>query len=247
MDNYQFCVEWVLAQPRNEGTRVLDYGCGAGHIVKALRMGSIDAFGCDVFYEGGDYSELIDTELLGNRIRRMDADGNIPFDDESFDYVLSNQVMEHVTDLDKVLSEIHRVLKPGGKVLSLFPDKGVWREGHCGIPFLHWFPKGSRPRVYYAAAFRMMGFGYYKGDKPAMLWSEDFCEWLDKWTWYRPSRDIKRTYGKYFVNENGLEGYWLARRLERLGTLGKLAPGWARSLVVRKLGGRVFVVEKATP
>ena len=36
-----------------------------------------------------------------------------------------------------VLAKISRVLKPGGMVLSLFPDKGVWREGHCGIPFLH--------------------------------------------------------------------------------------------------------------
>jgi len=42
------------------------------------------------------------------------------------------QVLEHATDLDVVVHEIARVLKPGGSCLSLFPDKGVWREGHCG-------------------------------------------------------------------------------------------------------------------
>ena len=35
-------------------------------------------------------------------------------------------------------SKIHRVLKPGGTLLSLSPDKSVWHEGHCGVPFLHW-------------------------------------------------------------------------------------------------------------
>lgn len=245
MDNYQFCVDWVVSQRIPPGARVLDYGCGAGHIVKALRARNVDAFGCDVFYEGGDYSKLVESEYLGKSIKRMDSDGKIPYENETFDFVINNQVMEHVTDLDMVLSEIHRVLKPGGKVLSLFPDKSVWREGHCGIPFLHWFPKGSRARVFYAAVMRLIGFGYHKENKSIMRWSADFCEWLDKWTWYRSSNDIRRSYQKYFTNENDLEGYWLSKRLEKFGSLSEWVPLGVRKLVVRKLGGRVFVVEKS--
>lgn len=245
MDNYQFCVDWALSQGITPGTRILDYGCGAGNIVKALRARNVDAYGCDVFYEGGDYSKLIEEEYLGKSIKRMGTDGRIPYADETFDFVINNQVMEHVVDLDEVLAEIHRVLKPGGKVLSLFPDKGVWREGHCGIPFLHWFPKKSRLRVYYAAILRMIGFGYHKGNKSIMRWSADFCDWLDKWTWYRHGRDIQRTYGKYFVNENELEAYWLSKRLEKLGSASEWVPAGIRKLVVRKLGGRIFVVEKS--
>jgi len=244
MNNYQFCVDWVLAQSRNKNVRVLDYGCGAGNIVKALKANNVEAFGCDVFYEGGDYSTQIDSNIIGKSIIRMLPDGRIPFEDNTFDYVINNQVMEHVTDLDQVLSEIHRVLKPGGKVLSLFPDKGVWREGHCGIPFLHWFPKGTRLRIYYAAMMRMIGFGYHKGNKTIMRWSEDFCEWLDKWTWYRGSKDIDRLYKKYFVNLAPLEGYWLTKRLENLSSICNWMPTWLQAVIVRKLGGRIFVVEK---
>lgn len=246
MDNYRFCVNWTLGQRITPHTHVLDYGCGAGHIVKALRINNVAAFGCDVFYEGGDNSSAARTKDMKDIIRHMSPDGQIPFDDESFDFVINNQVMEHVTDLDRVLSEIHRVLKPGGKVLSLFPDKDVWREGHCGIPFLHWFPKGSRPRVYYAAALRTIGFGYHKGGKSALQWSEDFCDWLDKWTWYRNGAEIDHSYRRYFVNPRGLEGYWLTKRLERLGPVSGLLPKWLRAAVVRKLGGRVFVVEKGS-
>jgi SAM-dependent methyltransferase len=244
MDNYQYCVEWVLANGVTADSRVLDYGCGAGDIVKALRKKNVDAYGCDVFYEGGDYSSSIESDFFGKYIKRMGPEERIPFDSETFDFVINNQVMEHVTDLEKVLAEIHRVLKPGGRVLSLFPDKSVWREGHCGIPFLHWFPKGTQPRVYYAATMRLIGFGYHKGNKTAMRWSVDFCDWLDKWTWYRSSKEIQRSYEKYFCNENDLEGDWLVKRLERLGSIDEWVPTGIRKLIARKLGGRIFAVEK---
>jgi SAM-dependent methyltransferase len=110
---------------------VLDYGCGAGLIVKLLRKRGLDAVGCDIFFEGGDRLSEIATEELGVTIFRMEGD-KIPFRDSSFDFVINNQVLEHVVDLNAVVAEMARVLKPGGTVLSLFPDSGVWREGHCG-------------------------------------------------------------------------------------------------------------------
>lgn len=144
MNNYEFCTHWILDQKQGNDVRVLDYGCGAGEITEELQKNGIDAFGCDVFYEAGDYETSVRSDLMGGVIKRME-NSRIPFEANYFDFVTNNQVMEHVEDLNAVLSEIHRVLKPGGRVLSLFPDRAVWREGHCGIPFLHWFPKGSRP------------------------------------------------------------------------------------------------------
>src|ERR1035437_5481289 len=184
MNNYEFCVQWLLDQEHGKRAAVLDYGCGAGGIVTELRKRDVDAFGCDLFYEGGDYSRSIDPSLVDAGIIKKMVDGTIPFANASFDYVINNQVMEHTTDLDGVLAQIQRVLKAGGVVLSLFPDESVWRGGHCGVPFLHWFQKGSHVRVYYAAAFRALGFGHYKGAKSIMGWSREFCQWLDKWTHY---------------------------------------------------------------
>lgn len=56
------------------GGAVLDYGCGAGQIVQSLVARGVDAYGCDVFYEGGDYSGGVPDNLLGTRILRMQDD-----------------------------------------------------------------------------------------------------------------------------------------------------------------------------
>src|SRR5215831_1304832 len=96
MNNYEFCAQWVLDQEPGQHARVLDYGCGAGQIVKELRKRAVNAFGCDVFYEGGDYSKSVDTELFDSGIiKRMDGE-TIPFDCSSFNFIINNQVMEHV-------------------------------------------------------------------------------------------------------------------------------------------------------
>lgn len=241
MNNYEFCARWVIDQHLDKAIRVLDYGCGAGQIVNALRARDINAFGCDLFYEGGDYSDSIPSGLLDRGIiRRMDGN-RIPFDSALFDVVINNQVMEHVENLDLVLAEIQRVLRPGGAVMSLFPDRGVWREGHCGIPFLHWFPKRGRIRVYYAAALRTLGLGYHKGNKDVMAWSRDFCTWLDDWTHYRTAQEIGSSYRKYFCDIAHVEEDWLQRRLGGKKALVTWLPVSIQQLIVRKLAGMVFV------
>ena len=241
--NYEACALWVLDQKGGQDVRVLDYGCGAGEIVKELRRRDVNAFGCDVFYKGGDYSASVDPALFESAIRRMEGD-TIPFDAGSFDFVINNQVMEHVVDLDRVLAEILRVLKPGGIVISLFPDKGVWREGHCGVPFLHWFPRDSRLRIYYAAACRILGLGHHKGNKSAMSWSEDTCKWLDKWTYYRTRQEIDSVYNKYFRDIRHIEDYWLQLRLGGRNIFTTWLPASTQQLIVRKLAGWVFVARK---
>lgn len=243
MNNYEFCSNYISRLARGKSTVVLDYGCGAGYIVSALLRSGINARGCDIFYAGGDRSKLVPSELFGTIIKPME-NGSIPFPSESFDFVVNNQVLEHVEDIDSVLSEIHRVLKPGGQVLSLFPDKSVWREGHCGIPFLHWFPKGSGARVYYAAFLRALGAGHFKGDKSILQWSQDFCIWLDKWTWYRSYDAIRIEFDKRFVKLLHIEDIWLRDRLEKKSIIVGWLPRWARQWMVRKLGGLVFVCTK---
>ncbi len=242
MNNYEFCAEWVCGQRPAAGTRVLDYGCGAGVIVKELRRRGIEAYGCDVFYEGGDCSRAAGEEF-GSVILKMEGE-RIPFEDDFFDFVINNQVMEHVEDLDRVLAEIRRVLKPGGAMLSLFPDKEVWREGHCGVPFLHWFPKRSRGRIYYAAAMRALGCGYHKQGKSIMRWSRDFCDWLDEWTHYREGSELRAIFGKYFGAAEGIEDRWVQMRLGRRRWMAAWLPAPVQRLLVRKLCGLVFVVRK---
>lgn len=181
---------------------MLDYGCGAGRLVAAGRERGVDMFGTDVFYGGSTTRmEAEATGLLGTAIREI-PDGRIPFDDEEFDLVVNNQVMEHVEDLDSVLQQLHRVLKPGGTVLSVFPSKDVWREGHIGIPFSHWFPRQSQARFLWTWALRSAGLGTWKNQAPtAKQWAKDKLQWIDDWTQYRSREAIFRSYDKLFRNE----------------------------------------------
>ncbi len=245
MNNYEVCAQWVQDHSPPKGARILDYGCGKGEIVEALRSRGFEALGCDVYYEGGDYSSGVDKKLLGGIIRRMEGD-KIPFPDDSFDYVINNQVMEHVKDMDSVLKEIHRVLKPGGQVLSLFGDKTMWTEGHCGIPFLHRFRRGSRLRIYYAAVLRLFGLGYHTAGKSVMRWSQDFCDWLDKWCYYRSLGEIEGAYDKYFRDRQYIEVSWLHQRLESRACMVSWLPEAVQRFAYRKRAGMVFVMEKSS-
>lgn len=152
--------------------------------------------------------------------------------------VLSNQVFEHVLDMEAVLTEIERVLKPGGIAINIFPDRSVWREGHCGIPFLHWFPKNFNARIYYAALLRGLGFGYFKKEKTIMNWSRDFCAWLDRWTYYRSLTEIHTHFDRIFWETRHAEEDWLHARFDcRFNCI----PKSFQRMIVRKMAGLVLI------
>lgn len=239
--NHDFCVEWVRHQQGR--LRVLDYGCGAGEIVLSLRQYGIDSYGCDVFYEGGDRSGRIAPHLYERGvIRRMDPDA-IPFEDASFDLVVSNQVLEHVGSLEVSLAEIARVLKPGGKVLSLFPHQEAWFEWHVGLPFIHWFPRGSRTRLHYAMLMRMLGFGFFKAGKSIRAWSSHSVDYVDRWTHYRRRAYIETAFARHFANPRRLEADWLKFKIGETPVT-RMLPAWSRQLATTMIAGLVFECEK---
>lgn len=184
------------------GSRILDFGCGAGQLVEAGLAAGLPIAGADVFYGGSKARDEAErTGLMGTAIREI-VNGRIDFPSASFGLVVNNQVMEHVEDLDAVLDEIDRVLAPGGTVLSIFPSRDVFREGHIGIPFSHWFPKGSRVRFLYTWALRSLGLGTWKQEAPTCRqWAIDKLRWIDTYTRYRSRAEIFRAFDRRFVNE----------------------------------------------
>lgn len=95
---------------------ILDVGAGAG-IVEAMHFRGQVALVCGID---------VDPRVLRNdkldQARISDA-RQIPYDDESFDLVFADNVMEHLEDPLTVFLEIHRVLKPGGFLLFKTPNR----------------------------------------------------------------------------------------------------------------------------
>jgi len=114
-----------------EGESVLDVGCGTGSLTLAAKRG---AGGGDV--RGIDASpEMIEVARQKAAKRGADVEFNValiedlPFPDGSFDVVLSSLMLHHLPDdlKRKGFAEIHRVLKPGGRLFAvdLAGSKGV--------------------------------------------------------------------------------------------------------------------------
>lgn len=249
----RFVLDFAVRYTRDQnGARVLDFGCGAGHMVQAGLAADLAMAGAEVYYGGSKTrAEAEQSGLLGSAVKEI-RDGLLPFDDETFDLVVNNQVMEHVEDLDAVLAEIHRVLKPGGTVLSIFPSRDVFREGHIGIPFAHRMMRGSRLRLIYTWGLRGLGLGNHKHEAPTCRqWAVDKLAWIDIYTHYRSRREISAGFQRYFSNEFRESDYIRYRLLDRPG---RRALAWFAGLpaiaplaraVFRKLAFLVIVSKKA--
>ena len=248
--NYEYATDLTRRLTKGTSPCLLDYGCGAGEIVEKAIAAGFDAYGVEEFYEGGSYREdAKKTGILGTRIFEL-KNGIIPFPAEKFDVVISNQVFEHIDDFSLPLSEISRVLKPSGIFINIFPSAEVWREGHIGIPFAHWFPKGLKARLFYVLPLRMLGMGYHKGVRSANEWTLSQLEWIDKWTYYKPLFQIEKTFQRHFTI-TFYEADYILFRLKRHPLLSQLSRLLEANIfrpflqfVCAKFASRVFVLKK---
>lgn len=113
-----------FAEPFVKNKRVLDYGCGSGY--GSARMAEI-ASSVDAVDVAEDAIIHAREQFPGKNLnfRSIDPTTPLPYADGSFDTVLSFQVFEHVTNVDHYLSEIRRVLVPGGTLVLVTPDRST--------------------------------------------------------------------------------------------------------------------------
>jgi 2-polyprenyl-3-methyl-5-hydroxy-6-metoxy-1,4-benzoquinol methylase len=128
---------------RHAGTKILDLGCGFGAYSTALRKHGLDCFGCDINFE---YLR----KAADSGVPVTSADSVLPFANRSFDTVLIFEVLEHVTDVSKILGEAFRVARqnvlitvPNSENIELMKTNDVTYAHMLSSDHVHFFEPES--------------------------------------------------------------------------------------------------------
>jgi SAM-dependent methyltransferase len=131
--------------------RVLDNGTGVGMFVQHLAPYAGEVFGLEF-----DFYRLREARKASSHLLSA-ASENLPFPEASFDVILSHEVLEHVRDDRRVVSEMVRTLRPGGRMIVFVPNRGYPFETHGiywrgqyrfgNIPLVNYLPRGWRDRL----------------------------------------------------------------------------------------------------
>lgn len=201
--------------------RLLDAGCGNGELLVALHRHlpaltgrPVEVHGFDVSDARVQRSDFFSTAMsrLGEvapdidwstRLHQVRSTDEWPFDQNTFDFVVSNQVLEHVSDLSHFLVNVHRVLKVGGTSVNLFPMRSSLVETHVGAPLVHRI-KSDDVRERVLARFAQLRLSRKGPMRQAATQSpDDFgrtrSEYVATQTFYRSFSEIAR-----FAHQAGL-------------------------------------------
>lgn len=116
----------VLVEKSNciQGEKILDIGCGSGVIAKEFAKKGGEIYGFDLSSRAVEYARS--RNIRNTNFILADAH-NIPFKSNYFDVVVGCEVIEHLLEPDRMIAEIARVLKNGGRLLLFTPNStSLW-------------------------------------------------------------------------------------------------------------------------
>jgi SAM-dependent methyltransferase len=103
------------------GERALDLGCGLGSFTAELARAGSHVIGVEVAEAALRRARALHPSI---DFRLAPIDGPLPLEDSTFDLTWCSEVIEHVGDTARWLSEVRRVLAPGGRLLLTTPSHG---------------------------------------------------------------------------------------------------------------------------
>lgn len=117
--------------------KALDWGCGKGHITYLLKARGFDVVSCDIALDKDDSTfgqEVPIVQAKQIEVVPLHHPSDLPFDNASFDCVVSSGVLEHVPSDTASLHEIRRVLRPGGIFfVTYLPYFLSWTQAVCHL------------------------------------------------------------------------------------------------------------------
>lgn len=131
--------------------RVLENGCGVGTYAAHLSSHAGSVIGLEYDFERANQAHTGPIQVLNAAGERL------PFPDETFDIILSHEVLEHVADDAMAVHEMGRVLRRGGRIILFVPNRGYPFETHGvywrgryrfgNIPLVNYLPRRIRDRL----------------------------------------------------------------------------------------------------
>jgi SAM-dependent methyltransferase len=229
-------LHYLLADLASARGRVLDVGCGAGSVAKAVKRERTDleVVACDVSQSA---LAAAGTEPGGVEFRLSPAE-HLPFGDGEFDFVWIFDVLEHVELPEQVLAEVARVLRPGGRFHIVLPLEGqpwtLYRLVRCGTRWTAKVRHGGHIQIFSAARFDSMAASSGL-PMERTRWSYHFLlqildvlyfSWLD---WRGP---VAGSVEDLAASRPGIGG-----ALMRCGTMAVASMAWAEARLFRALPG----------
>lgn len=152
--------DWYGSEKNLQKLTVLDYGCSSGVITNQLSKYFTNTFGTDI-----DSSAIKIAKKKYNKKHisfLTTSSENLPFADNKFDLVISNQVYSYTNNPQTMMDEIYRVLKKGG--VCLFTGDNLLRaiEPLYGLPFFRWIPKNIASKILKIHGYKNIYLGKYK-------------------------------------------------------------------------------------
>lgn len=124
---YEHVHRYAFAAPLCAGQRVLDAACGEGYGSAMLARGAASVAGVDISREA--VTHALERYASADNLEFHQADcTRLPFDDDTFDRVVSFETLEHLEPQDEMLAEFRRVLKPQGLAIVSSPDKAIYTD-----------------------------------------------------------------------------------------------------------------------
>jgi len=137
-DRFVKGVAMLVNEFKIQEREILEVGAGLGGMLLEMKRRGFRVIGLEPSKEWCD--------IIRQRFRKEGLDENcvvqgygetLPFPDNSTDFILSMQVLEHVKDVRKVMSEMNRVMRPGAIAYITAPNYFSFAENHYRVK---WFP-----------------------------------------------------------------------------------------------------------